>query len=132
MKVKFLLLLLIGITGCDIPGVLEVKNELSEEIEITYSNQGQEKIESRNTGMILPSDKGTISLGFGTRWTEKFIEDYPKLILDTITLKVGEIEYYCSSEKCKTELVNKANRKSKRRMSITINSDLIKNSFERK
>lgn len=132
MKKILLYLLILGIIGCDVPGVLEIKNELNKEIEISYSNQGEQRIDSINTGIIQPNKKGIIAFGFGTRWNDSFIENYPKNILDTLTIKVGDTEYYCSSEKCKKEIINRANRKSKRKMSITINSKLIDKSFKNK
>ncbi len=132
IKYKLLLLLILGIIGCDVPGVLEIKNELNKEIVVSYSNQGIQRIDSINTGIIQPNKKGLITFGFGTRWNDYFMEDYPKNILDTLTIKVGEMEYYCSSEKCKKELINRTNWKSIRKMSITINSKLIDNSFKLK
>lgn len=58
---------MLGIVGCDVPGVLEIKNGFNEEIELSYSNQGQMKIDSRNSGKIQANDKGILLLGFGSR-----------------------------------------------------------------
>ena len=111
------------------PGILEVKNELYEAVELTYSIQDQEKIDSLNSGIIQPKEKAVISFGFGIRWNEEVIQNYPKNILDTLSIRIGDSEYFCASEKCKSRLINKSNEKSRRKMTISIYLNLINSSF---
>jgi len=36
MKTKLLALLILGLVGCDVPGIIQIKNSLPEEIEVSF------------------------------------------------------------------------------------------------
>jgi len=128
-KIWFTFLLIVCLTGCDVPGTIEIKNNLNEDIKVSYSFQNTDEDYKPHSNQIKPNEKGLLILGFGTRWDDSFINHYPIEIIDTVYLNVGETIYYCSSPKCKKMLFNTANRKSKRKMTITINNELVDNSF---
>ncbi len=39
VKIPFALLLIVFLTGCDVPGFIEIKNNLNEDIKVSYSFQ---------------------------------------------------------------------------------------------
>lgn len=53
-------------------------------------------------------------------------------VVDTIYLNTGERHYYCSTEDCKKAIFNKLNRKSKRKLEITDDSELIEDYYTEK
>jgi len=116
--------------GCDVPGLLKINNKTSSPVHIRISLQEEfKKRYSSDEVNIKPEEYSYLSYGFGTRWTDVFIGNYAEKIVDTIYLNVGNMEYYCSSMKCKQSLFNKLNRKSKRKLEITVDSSLIKKLF---
>lgn len=131
-KSKILILLTLIIFSCDIPGKVEVKNDLNELVIVSYTYQDNIKGYLPQINKINPNAKGYIMLGFGARWNESFINQFPNKVIDTINLKVGNKEYYCSSKECKNEIFNIANRKSNSTMQIVIDSNLIQKAFVKK
>ena len=127
-NIKILILLLIGIVGCDVPGIIEVENSLKEEVTIFYSMQNEGANRTKNV-KIKPNEKEILTVGFGSRWDEAFIREYSNDIIDTITIIVGNKNYYCNTRKCKALIFNLANRKSRRKILLTINTNLISQAF---
>ncbi len=129
---KFVLLLTINIllTSCDVPGVLKIRNKTSSDI--TVQIDLQQKYENAYAGekLTIPAgDFGYLFYGFGTRWTDLFINDYTENVVDTIFLQAGAKEYYCSNINCRKQLFNLVNRKSKRKIAVTVDSGLIRSAF---
>jgi len=118
--------------SCDVPGKVEIKNDLNESVIISYSYQDNTKGYVPQINKINPNEKGFIMLGLGTRWNESFINHFPNEVIDTINLKVGNKDYYCSNQECKSEIFKIANRKSKSKMQIIIDSNLIQKAFIKK
>jgi len=127
--IQILLILTMFIQGCDVPGLIEIKNELNQTIAFSFTFKNIHKSFQSQITEVQPNQKGFFILGFGTRWNDVFLNNYSTKVIDTINLKIGEIDYYCLDKKCKRELFNKITRKSKRKVSIVFGSELIKNSF---
>ncbi|WP_375562157.1 hypothetical protein ACE193_06295 [Bernardetia sp. OM2101] len=128
MKYYFLFLLVSSLMSCDVPGVIEVKNKLDENIKVTCSFKNQNEYSQIHINEIQPKQVGYVMLGFSTRWDKAFVDEY-RTKIDTIYLKVGKIDYVCYSSECKEQLFNLSNRKSKRKMSIDIDSSLLAKTF---
>ena len=79
--------------GCDVPGLIEIKNNLNQDIKVSYSFQNNDDDYKPYTNKIKPDEKGLLILGFETRWNDSLINHYPTEIIDTIYLNVGEIKY---------------------------------------
>lgn len=131
-KSKLLILLTLIIFSCDIPGKVEIKNNLNELAIVSYSYKDNIKGYLPQINKINPNEKGYIILGFGTKWNESFINNFPNEVIDTINLKIGNNEFYCCSKECKSKIFNIANRKSKNTMRIVIDSNLIQKVFLKK
>ncbi|KQC32146.1 hypothetical protein AAU57_01520 [Nonlabens sp. YIK11] len=119
--------LVITLTSCDTPGSIEVQNDfpLKAQVKISYQNKTYEPY----TIDIEPLRKAEIILGFGARWNEQFTYSYKDEVVDTISVKLGQIEYYCATTKCKSDLFTKANKSSSKKLIIVVDANLIKNSF---
>ena len=129
---KLFVLVTFIIIGCDIPGKIEISNNLNKVVVISYTYKNKIENHKSKVYQINPNEKKIIMLGFGTKWDESYIKYYPNEIIDTINLKVGNIEYLCFDKKCKSKIFNMTNRKSKTTMEIVIDSNLIRESFIKK
>ncbi len=129
MKIdKYVLsLFLIAFLGCDVPGIVEVKNNYK--VAITFSYSFKDDYSDQRSITVMPNESENIMYGFGFRWTDSRIVNHATDVVDTIYLNVGEKHYYCSTEECKKTIFNKLNRKSKRKLEIVVDSTLIENSF---
>lgn len=131
-KSKLLILLTLIIFSCDIPGKIEIKNNLNELVIISYSYKNNVEGHLSQKNKINSNEKKYIMLGFGTKWNKSFINHFPNKIIDTINLRIGKNEYYCSTKECKSKIFNIANRKSKSTLQIVIDSNLIQEVFLKK
>ena len=120
-------LFLITLLGCDVPGIVEVKNNYKDAITFSYSFK--DDYSNKRSITVMPKESQNIMYGFGFRWTDSRILNHATDVVDTIYLNAGEKHYYCSTEECKKAIFNKLNRKSKKKLEIVVDSTLIENSF---
>lgn len=117
--------------GCDVPGRLKINNKTSLNINIRLCIQKEYTRHFDPKEIYIESSgHGYLNYGFGTRWSDDFIEKFGEQIIDTVYVENGSKKYYCSNISCKKEIFNRINRKSKRNLQITIDSSLIKKSFK--
>lgn len=131
VKYSFLGLILLIICGCDIPGVLKVKNNLNDNLQFIVSySEDYRKFD--DTLALQPNSSKVIAYGFGTRWTDGLLNSFVNHKIDTIFLQKGKAQYYCSSVKCKKELFSQINKRSNTKLVIVIDEKLINQSFIKK
>lgn len=121
---------MITLFGCDMPGIVEVKNNYKDAITFSYSFK--DDYSDKRSITVMPNESQNIMHGFGFRWTDSRIVNHATDVFDTIYLNAGERHYYCLTEDCKKAIFNKLNRKSKRKLEITVGSELIKDYFTEK
>ena len=115
MKVNkhIFLFYLIAFFGCDVPGIVEVKNNYNEAITFSYSFKDDYSEQQSIT--VMPKESKNIMHGFGFRWTDSRLANHATDVVDTIYLAAGKKYYYCCTEKCKKAIFNKLNRTSKKK-----------------
>lgn len=118
---------LITFFGCDVPGIVEVKNNYNEAITFSYSFK--DDYSEQRSITVMPKESKNIMHGFGFRWTDSRLANHATDVVDTIYLAAGKKHYYCSTEKCKKAIFNKLNRTSKKKLKIVVDSALIKSLF---
>jgi len=124
----FILALLIAtVMSCDVPGTIEIKNDLKQQASVKISYQ--DKFYKPYILEIQPLKKAEIRLGFGARWNEDYSNHYRNEVIDTIYLTLDKTEYYCETEECKADLFSEANRRTKKKLRIAIDTKLIDKSF---
>ena len=124
LKYFFIIFLIQTIVlGCDSPGYIEIENKLNKKISFSYRG---EKFE------IKPNEKNNIFYRLGIRWNNSTLKKFTKNINDTIKLTISEKEYLCVDKKCKSEIFNQINKRSKRKLKLQINSELINEFFVEK